>query len=42
MIVCLDKCRLFAYGPADVTAIPKPDHLLPDLNPHWFTFLLLT
>jgi len=23
---------LFAYGPADATAIPKPHHLLPHLN----------
>jgi len=30
------RCRLFAYGPADVTAIPKPHHLLPHLNPNWF------
>ena len=30
------RCRLFAYGPADATAIPKPHHLLPRLNPHWF------
>jgi len=30
------KCRLFAYGPADVTAVPKPQHLLPHLNPYWF------
>ena len=29
------SCRLFAYGPADVTAIPKPRHLLPRLNPDW-------
>jgi len=29
------KCRLFVYGPADATAIPKPDHLLPHLNPDW-------
>jgi len=28
-------CRLFAYGPADATAIPEPQHLLPDLNPAW-------
>jgi len=27
------RCRLFAYGPADATAIPKPHHLLPHLNP---------
>ena len=32
------KCRLFAYGPADVTAIPKPNHLLPYLNPDWFPY----
>jgi len=25
-----------AYGPADATAIPKPHHLLPRLNPDWF------
>ena len=31
------RCRLFAYGPADATScIPKPDHLLPHLNPDWF------
>ena len=30
------RCRLFAYGPADATAIPKPHHLLPHLNPDWF------
>ena len=30
------RCKLFAYGPADATAIPKPHHLLPHLNPHWF------
>jgi len=30
------RCRLFAYGPADDTAIPKPHHLLPHLNPDWF------
>ena len=27
---------MFAYGPADATAIPKPHHLLPHLNPDWF------
>jgi len=27
---------LFAYGPADATAIPIPHHLLPYLNPDWF------
>ena len=31
------RCRLFAYGPADATAIPKPHHLLPHyLNRDWF------
>jgi len=29
-------CRLFAYSPTDATAIPKPRHLLPHLNPDWF------
>jgi len=31
---------MFAYGPADATAIPKPPHLLPHLNSDWFTFLV--
>ena len=30
------RCRLFAYGPADTSAITKPHHLLPHLNPDWF------
>jgi len=30
------RCRLFAYGPADATAVPKPHHLLPHLDPDWF------
>jgi len=30
------RCRLFAYGPADATAISKPHHILPHLNPDWF------
>jgi len=30
------RCRLFAYGPADATVVPKPHHLLPHLNPDWF------
>ena len=30
------RCRLFAYGPADAAAIPKPHHLLPHLNPDRF------
>jgi len=29
------RCRLFAYGPADATAIQNI-HFLPDLNPDWF------
>ena len=29
------RCRLFAYGPADVTAIPQPNPS-PRLNPDWF------
>jgi len=31
---------LFAYGPADATAIPKPGHLLPPLNPDSLTFMV--
>ena len=30
------RCRLFACGPADATAIPKPHHLLLHLNRYWF------
>jgi len=30
--------RLFAYGPADATVVPKPHRLLPHLNPDWFYF----
>jgi len=30
------RCRLFAYGPADATAITKPHHLLPHLNSDCF------
>jgi len=30
------RYRLFALGPADATATPKPHHLLPHLNPEWF------
>ena len=39
MIIRLEqaaRCRLFAYGPADATAIPKPHHLFPHLNPDMF------
>jgi len=33
------RCRLFAYGPADVTALsPQLHHLLPHLNPEWLPF----
>ena len=31
--LCAVRCRLYAYRPADATAIPKPHHLLPHLNP---------
>jgi len=30
------RCRLFAYGTADATVIPKSSHLLPYLSPDWF------
>ena len=30
------RCRLFAYGPANATASPKPHSLLPHLNLDWF------
>jgi len=30
------RCRLFAYGPTDASAIPKPHHLLPHINPYLF------
>ena len=39
MVICLDsgaRCKLFAYSPADATAIPKPHHLQTG-----FTFLVL-
>ena len=37
MVICLRQgCRLFAYRPADATAIPKLHHLLRHLNPDWF------
>ena len=29
-------CKLFAYGPGDAIAIPKPHNLLPYLNLDWF------
>jgi len=37
------RCRLFAYGPADATAVPKPHHLFASLKfksrlvlPFWY------
>ena len=30
------RCRLFAYGPADATAIPNPHRVLRHLNSDWF------
>ena len=30
------RCRLFAYGPADATAISKPHHVFRHLYPDWF------
>ena len=30
------RCRLFACGPADATAIPEPHHLSPHWNQDWF------
>ena len=30
------RCRLFAHGPADATAIWRAHHLLPHVNPGWF------
>ena len=35
------RCRLFACGPADASAIPIPRYFLPDLNPDLFTSLVL-
>ena len=38
MVVCLQRGAdsLHNYGPADVTATPKPYHFLSRLNPIWF------
>ena len=37
MVICLEQgADFFACGPADATAIPKPHHLFPRLNPDWF------
>ena len=35
MVIYLERGAdcLHNYGPADATAIPKPHHLLPHLNP---------
>ena len=30
------RCRLFACGPGDATAVPKPRYLLPHFNLDWF------
>ena len=35
------RCRLFAHGLADATAIPQHNHLLLHLNPDWFCLLAL-
>ena len=32
------QIRLFAFDPADATAITKPHRLLPHFNPDWFYF----
>jgi len=36
VVLSVASCILFAYGPADATAIPKPHLRLPHLNPDWF------
>ena len=36
VVICLDRCILFAYGLAYATASPKPHLLLLHLNPDWF------
>jgi len=39
VVICLEQgADCFSYGPADASAIPKPHHLLPRLNPDWFYF----
>jgi len=35
VVICMEQGGLFAHGPADATAIPKPYHLLRHLNPDW-------
>ena len=32
---CLEREYVVSYGPSDATAIVKPHHLLPHLNPDW-------
>ena len=42
MVICLEQgADCFSYGPADASAIPKPRHLWPRLNPDWFCFSFL-
>ena len=37
MVISLERgADCLHYRPADATAIPKPHHLLPHLNPDWF------
>ena len=36
-VICLEQgADSLHYGPDDATAILKPHHLLPHLNPDWF------
>jgi len=36
VVICLERgADCLHNGPADATAIPKPRHLLPYLNPDW-------
>ena len=40
MVICLEQgADCFAYGPVDATAIPKPHHILPQIQ-NGFTFLV--
>ena len=39
MAICLERgADCLRNGPADATAIPKPRHQLPHLNPDWFFY----
>jgi len=38
VVVWSYRCRLFACGPADATAIPKVHNLWPHFNPDWLYF----